>query len=103
MIIESKRLILRNWEDDDVEDLIEGLNNINVAKWMANVPFPYTEKDARDFINSTKNTDKNVNIPLAIVLKENNKVIGGTEITNINRKDGTAGGGIWLNENYQRN
>lgn len=103
MIIESKRIILRNWEDNDVEDLIEGLNNINVAKWMANVPFPYTENDARDFINRAKNADKNVKIPLAIVLKENNKVIGGTEITNINRKDGTAGGGIWLNEKYQKN
>ena len=54
MIIESKRIILRNWEDDDVEDLIEGLNNINVAKWMANVPFPHIEKDARDFIIAQK-------------------------------------------------
>ena len=39
----------------------------------------------------------------AIVLKESNKVIGGTEIRNINKKDGTAGGGIWLNEKYQKN
>ena len=45
MIIESKRIILRNWEDNDVEDLVEGQNNINVGKWMASVPFPYTEKD----------------------------------------------------------
>ena len=52
MIIESKRIILRNWEDNDVEDLVEGLNNLNVVKWMASVPFPYTEKDAKDFINS---------------------------------------------------
>lgn len=103
MIIESKRIILRNWEDNDVEDLVEGLNNINVAKWMASVPVPYTEKDARNFINRAKSVDENVKIPLAIVLKENNKIIGGTEITNINRKDGTAGGGIWLNEKYQRN
>ena len=40
---------------------------------------------------------------LAIVLKENNKLIGGTEIRNINKKDGTASGGIWLNEKYQKN
>ena len=70
---------------------------------MASVPFPYAEKDAKDFINRTKSADENVKIPLAIVLKESNKVIGGTEITNINRKDGTAGGGIWLNESYQKN
>ena len=103
MKIESKRLILRNWEDGDIEDIVEGLNNIEVAKWMAGVPYPYTENDAKQFIQHTKGQDENVKISLAIVLKENNKVIGGTEIRNINKKDGTAGGGIWLNEKYQKN
>ena len=31
MIIESKRLILREWEYSDIDDLVEGLNNINVS------------------------------------------------------------------------
>ncbi len=103
MIIESKRLILRSWKDEDVDDLVEGLNNINVSKWMAGVPFPYTNKDAKSFIEIAKNQDERVKISLAIILKENNKVIGGTELRNINKKDGTAGGGIWLNEKYQKN
>ena len=103
MVIESKRLILRSWEENDINDLVEGLNNINVSKWLARVPFPYTINDGKDFINYTKSLDENKNISLAIVLKENNKVIGGTEITNINIKDGTAGGGIWLNEKFQKN
>lgn len=103
MIIESKRLILRNYEDSDVADIVEGLNNLEVSKWMAGVPFPYTEEDAKHFIAKAKNNDENEKISLAIVLKENNKLIGGTEISNINKKDGTAGGGIWLNEKYQKN
>ncbi len=90
MKIESKRLILRNWEDGDVKDIVEGLNNIEVAKWMASVPYPYTDNDARNFVESSKNNDENVKIALAIVLKENNKVIGGTEIRNINKKDRTC-------------
>ena len=90
MKIESKRLILRNWEDGDVEDIVEGLNNIEVAKWLASVPYPYTENDARNFIERAKNNDENVKMLFAIVLKENNKVIGGTEIRNINKKDGTC-------------
>ncbi len=103
MRIESDRLILRNWEDSDIEDIVEGLNNINVSKWMASVPFPYTIDDAKCFIEHTKALDEKSKMAFAIVLKENNKVIGGTEITNINKKDGTAGGGIWLNEAYQKN
>ena len=94
MKIESKRLILRNWEDSDVKDIVEGLNNIEVAKWMASVPYPYTENDAKKFIEYAKSQDENVKISLAIVLKSSNKVIGGTEIRNINKKDGTCGGGI---------
>ena len=90
MKIESKRLILRNWEDGDVEDIVEGLNNIEVAKWLASVPYPYNENDARNFIERAKNNDENVKMLFAIVLKENNKVIGGTEIRNINKKDGTC-------------
>lgn len=85
MIIESKRLILRSWEDRDVNDIVDRLNNINVAKWMVGVP--YTKNDAENFIKRAKNQDEKVKISLAIVLKENNKVIGGTEITNINKKE----------------
>ena len=103
MLIEGKRIILREWKDEDIYDLVEGLNNINVSKWMAGVPYPYTADDAKKFIEYVKKLNEQSNISLAIVLKENNKVIGGTEITNINKKDGTAGGGIWINEKYQKN
>ena len=61
MIIESKRLILRNWKDSDIQDLVEGLNNINVSKWMVSVPFPYTEKDAKNFIEYAKQQDDSSN------------------------------------------
>ena len=97
MKIESKRLILRNWEDGDVEDIVDGLNNIEVAKWMAGVPYPYTENDAKQFIEHTKGQDENVKISLAIVLKASNKVIGGTEIRNINKKDMKDGTCRWWN------
>ena len=103
MTIDGKRIILRSWEYEDIHDLVEGLNNINVSKWLASVPYPYTENDAKSFIKYAKSLDERVYIALAIVLKENNKVIGGTEIRNINKKDGTASGGIWLNEKYQKN
>ena len=103
MIINGKRIILRSWEYEDIYDLVDGLNNINVSKWLASVPYPYTENDAKSFIEHAKKSDERDYIALAIVLKENNKVIGGTEIRNINKKDGTASGGIWLNEKYQKN
>lgn len=66
--------------------------------------YPYTKEDAENFISYAKQLNENSkDIMLAIVLKENNKVIGGTSIESINKKDKTAGGGIWLNEKYQKN
>ena len=104
MEIDGKRIVLRSWKDEDVEDMVEGLNNINVSRWLAAVPYPYTKKDARDFISKAKQSEQNSKeLMLAIVLKEGNKVIGGTTIQNINNKDGTCTGGIWLNEKYQKN
>ncbi len=98
LIIETNRLILRPWKLEDIDDLTEGLNNINVSKWLAEVPYPYTKEDAKNFINYTINNNL---YNFAIVLKENQKVIGGTQISNINYFNGTAAGGIWLNEKYQ--
>ena len=97
IIIETDRLILRQWKLEDVSDVVEGLNNLNVSRWLAQVPFPYTEEDAKRFI--TKSIENDL-YNFAIVLKEENKVIGGTQLSNISEVHGTASGGIWLNEKY---
>ena len=34
LIIETERLILRRYRLDDVNDIVEGLNNLNVTKWL---------------------------------------------------------------------
>ena len=31
----------------------KGLNNLNLIKWLAQGPFPYTEEDAKSFINKS--------------------------------------------------
>ncbi len=97
VIIETERLILRQYRLADASDLVEGLNNINVTKWLAGAPYPYTKEDALMFINES--LDKKL-YNFAIVLKSENKVIGGTQLTNIDNFNGMAGGGIWIDEKY---
>ena len=97
VIIETERLILRQYKLEDVNDIVEGLNNLNVTKWLQGAPYPYTEQDALHFIN--KSLDNKL-YNFAIVLKSENKVIGGTQLTNIDLHNGTAGGGIWISEKY---
>lgn len=97
IIIETDRLILRQFKLSDADDIVEGLNNLNVSKWMAFVPYPYTKQDAIKYITSS--IEKRL-YNFAIVLKSENKVIGSTQISNISLVHGTAGGGIWINEKY---
>ena len=103
MELETNRLILRNWKEEDIDDLIEGLNNYNISKWLALVPFPFTNEDAEKWIKYCLKNDMENNksgYEFAIVLKTKFKIIGGVSISGINKIHGTAGGGIWINEKY---
>jgi ribosomal-protein-alanine N-acetyltransferase len=104
MRLETKRLILRKWDKRDVKDLVEGLNNLNVTRWLAFAPYPYTKKDALEWINycitNAKKGKTRDSYEFAIELKSEKKVIGGVSLSKINKFQGTAGGGIWLNAKY---
>lgn len=81
VVLETKRLLLRNFTPDDVHDVFEYASNINVARLM-NWEVHVTLQDSVNFIDSARFlNEKNVLNPLAIVLKQNNparpqKVIG---------------------------
>lgn len=104
MLLETKRLLLRPWNVNDVEDLVEGLNNIEVSKWLAFVPYPYTRRNAEEWIAyCIENGNQGAagsSYEFAIELKAEKRVIGGISLDKISRIHGTAGGGIWLNGNY---
>lgn len=97
MIIESERLLFRKWELSDIDAIVEGLNDYDTAKNLT-IPYPYTEEHAKYFVNSHLNDDENTYY-FAIVLKESNKVIGGTNLV-IRHDIKKNKGGIWINKKY---
>lgn len=105
MQLETERLILREWKDKDVDDLVEGLNDLHVTKWLAYVPYPYTRKDAEKWIKLCRERSKKritrTSYHFAIELKSEKKVIGGVSLDKIDKIQGTAAGGIWINARYQ--
>ena len=60
------------------------------------VPFPYTKENAKEFLDFVKQNKKDYY--LAIVLKDSDKLIGGTSIE---FKDNKVKGGIWIGKKYQ--
>lgn len=105
MRLETDRLVLRGWSRADIPDLMEGLNDLSVSRWLAFVPHPYTELDAEKWIEHctaiSQTPGDRSDYEFAIELKSEAKVIGGVSLTRISQIHGTAGGGIWLSANYQ--
>ena len=57
-VIKTKRLWLRPLEASDAEALSPAINEFEVSKWLAVVPFPYRLEDARSFIAGALNGKK---------------------------------------------
>ncbi len=75
--IATKRLILRPLDEVDLDDLVVAINNFNIIKNTARIPFPYGRKDAEDYLALTRNADANT-LFLSIAIKEEpHRVIGG--------------------------
>jgi RimJ/RimL family protein N-acetyltransferase len=103
MKLETKRLILREWKKGDEKQLIEGINNLNVTKWLFLVPYPYTKKDSNWWINHCSENRRKKgrdNFSLAVELKDQNKVIGGASLDDVNKFKGSATIGYWIAEPY---
>lgn len=101
--LRTERLKLRAWTKADLDDLVDGLNNYNISRWLAYVSFPYTLEDAIkwiDYCSRLETTNKTTGYEFAIELTSESKVIGGASLANINYFQGKAEGGIWINERY---
>lgn len=105
IVLETPRLLLRKPKRSDVDDVHEGVNDKKTTEQLLVVPYPYTKKDAQDFVNRCiaswrkKEMDK---YSFYIELKSENKVIGVIDLR-VNSQSKIANTGSWLNKKYRRN
>ncbi len=103
--LETERLILREPKMSDWKDLVQGLNNISVARGLGGSKFPYKKKDAEKWIKSAiKNWNKTPieKYSFIIELKSEKKVIGCIVLFDIELFDKTAVSGSHINKKYQK-
>lgn len=94
--VETDRLILRNFRRRDATSLPALLNDWDVARWLARVPYPYGKKDAKEWIRLTRLIRRRrEGMPLAIVDRNGGALIGGVGIS-------FQGGeiGYWLGQSH---
>jgi len=103
MKLETRRLILRNPTKKDVNDLVEGLNNLKVSENVSSVPYPYTEKDATWWINHcNEKKKKKESFIFEIELREEKKLIGACGLHKYDKFCESIEIGYWVNEKYWR-
>jgi RimJ/RimL family protein N-acetyltransferase len=103
MKLTTKRLILREINNKDAKSIQENINNLNVSRWLLVVPYPYTKKDAKWWINHCKEEykkKKRERYNFGIELKSEKKIIVGIGLGKIDKSQGTAEVGYWLGEKY---
>lgn len=103
--IETPRLTLRPWDEEDIEQLTLGLNDLDIAKWLAFVPHPYSTSHAQNWVKRCQEISNAGTRPIAyefaVELRPEGLVIGGVSLNKIDWKVGTGGGGIWIAAPYQ--
>ena len=101
LVLETERLILRDLREEDWHDVHQYVSDPEVVKYM---PFgPNTEEDTKanmQRIFANQKEQPRVHYNFALVNKQNNKVIGGCELSIQNAENKEAMLGYLLNRKY---
>jgi RimJ/RimL family protein N-acetyltransferase len=105
MRIVTERLILRPPTLKDAADIAANANNPDVTRYTAHVPFPYSIKNAKDFIRLCRKRESQrlcTYLNFVVELRSEKKVIGCLGFIRIDRFTGKADIGYWLGKKYWR-
>jgi ribosomal-protein-alanine N-acetyltransferase len=98
--LRTVRLLLRAFSLADVPQLVALAGNYEVAKNTLNIPHPYSEEDARRWVQFTQeNYQQQTGYAFAMELLSNGEFIGGIGL-NIERRFDRAEAGYWLGQPY---
>ena len=102
MEIHTKRLTLREYNETDLNDIHEYGSDPEVVKYMHFGP--NTHQDSQNFLNQAigkQSMEPRTDYPLAVVLKSEDKLIGGCRINKVSENEAHLG--YILNRTYWGN
>lgn len=102
--LESERLILRPFSLNDAKDVQHLAGDFLVAETTLNIPHPYEDGMAEDWIGThKKNFEAGTEIIFAITHKSEKYLIGAIGISKINTQFEKAEIGYWIGKPYWNN
>lgn len=100
--IESKRLFYRAFEMNDAKQICALLQEKEIIDNTLSIPFPYDQGMAEEWISTHKERYEHGEYKYAVVLKEDNSLIGTIELI-IENEFQRAVVGYWLGKPYWKN
>ena len=98
--LNTPRLLLRAFAPADVPTLVILANDYEVAKNTLNIPHPYREEDARQWVRITQESfQQQTSYAFALELRATGEFIGGIGLT-LERRFDRAEAGYWLGQPY---
>lgn len=98
--IKTERLFLRKIKNGDIFELIEGMNNSDITKFLVGVPSPYTRENAEKWVEEC-NKEPNGIFYLGIELRGEKKFIGEIGLSPMDFTKGSGELAYWLLLQYQ--
>jgi RimJ/RimL family protein N-acetyltransferase len=81
--LRTHSLLLRPWRTDDAPALAAACDDPEIARWIPMIPSPYTEDDARAFLESSRqNYEAGESYNLAILDPESGALLGSVGMQN---------------------
>lgn len=96
--LETERLILRAPKLEDAPTIQNVINDYLIAKMTLNIPYPYPENGAKEWLERIHNSESE-NYPFVIILKENDTLIGNISLA-CHPYFKRAEIGYWLGKTY---
>lgn len=85
---------LRHWEEGDVPALVRALQDGDVARWVLQIPWPYTDHHARSFVRMAAR-DRATGKAAHLAVVAGAGVAGSVALTSIDWDNRSAELGYW--------
>ncbi|MFH1313813.1 MAG: GNAT family N-acetyltransferase [Candidatus Eisenbacteria bacterium] len=99
--LETKRLVLRPFELKDAADIQRLAGDRAVADTVLNIPHPYEDGMAEEWISShQENFNEDKGVTFAVISKEGGHLMGAISLMGISRRFSRAELGYWIGKPY---
>ncbi|GAB6189238.1 GNAT family protein [Marinitoga arctica] len=101
---DGEKIYLRSYEESDLDALKDIMNNYKVRKFLSlNIIMPFSLEDQKNFFKLIPERRKNNIYDFAIIKKEDDNLIGGCIVRNVNFKNSVCNAGFFIDEKYWGN